>query len=58
MNCTWHERDNVFAYIWQTDCGKEHITQDEVSDEFTFCPYCSKPLNLIPMADLFDEVPL
>ena len=43
--CTWIEHEKLC--VFETKCNGSHEATFETGEEFKFCPYCGKPIEIL-----------
>lgn len=45
-SCTWVESGSNIGEVWASECGETHITVQPNDNNFSYCPFCGKPIEL------------
>ena len=45
-SCTWVESESNIGEVWASECGETHITVLPNDNNFSYCPFCGKPIEL------------
>jgi hypothetical protein len=44
--CTWVESEGVLGEVWESGCGETGIDVQPDDNNFNYCPFCGKPIEL------------